>query len=236
MVSCPASMKISRSLQMSSSDRPCPVSGSVASISARTSGASRLGSARQAWSMSAAICSIDCTAAAARRRAGVGSQRGARIGRSARSAVYDDATCMCSAMVSALSLRSTPSTERPSDCMVSRRHSWSRSTSPPVDHASVNCSAARDIWPPNARTLCLVNTGCNARLRGRHGSLGSTNRLSPAMSRTSSCTMHRSENASLRPRTSRMASGEKTATNGGNSHFGATWIRVTGPPAPRMAS
>ena len=71
------------------------------------------------------------------------------------------------------------------------------------------------MWPPKARTFCLVKTGCRARLRGSHCSLGRTNRLSPARCRTSSCTTHRSADASLRPSTSRMPLGEKTATTGG---------------------
>ena len=111
------------------------------------------------------------------------------------------------AMTSARSLRSIPRTERPNDCMATRRHSMSRSTSPPSGQLSTNCCAALDMWPPNFRTFCLVNTGCNARLRGRHCSLGSTNRLSPAMFRTSSWMTQRSEDASLRPSTSRMRVG-----------------------------
>ena len=51
---------------------------------------------------------------------------------------------------------------------------------------SANICAAPDICPPNLRTFSLVNTGCSARLRGPHVSLGSTNRLSPANCRTSS--------------------------------------------------
>ena len=64
------------------------------------------------------------------------------------------------------------------------------------------------------RTLCFVKTGCSARLRGSHDKVGRTNRLSPAMLRTSSWMMHRSDNASVRPNTSRMPSGEVTATIG----------------------
>jgi hypothetical protein len=48
--------------------------------------------------------------------------------------------------------------------------------------------------------------------------------------------MHRSEKASLRPNTSRIPSDEKTATSGGNTHFGPTWTRVMGPPASRIAT
>ena len=72
---------------MSSSESGAPVSGSVAAISACTSGASRVGSARQARTISSVTWRIAATAARARRRAGVGSHRGARTGRSARSAV-----------------------------------------------------------------------------------------------------------------------------------------------------
>ena len=143
---------------------------------------------------------------------------------------------MCSAITSARSLRSMPSTERPSDCMVSLRHSTSRSTSPPWRQWSTNVCAARDMWPPKLRTFCLVNTGCNARLRGRHCSLGRTKRLSPAACWTSSWTMHRSEKASLRPNTSRMPSGENTATSGGINHFGPYCTRVIEPPASRNTS
>jgi hypothetical protein len=143
---------------------------------------------------------------------------------------------MCSAITSARSLRSTPRTERPSDCMVSRRHSASRSTSPPSRQWSTNACAARDMWPPKQRTFCLVKTDCSERLRGRHCSLGRTKRLSPAACWTSSWTTHRSEKASLRPSTSRMPSGEKTATSGGNSHFGPHCMRVIGPPASRTTS
>ena len=46
--------------------------------------------------------------------------------------------------------------------------------------------------------------------------------------------MHRSEDASLRPSTSRIALGDITATIGGNSHFGPNAIRVIGPPATRI--
>ena len=48
--------------------------------------------------------------------------------------------------------------------------------------------------------------------------------------------MHRSENASLRPNTSRMPSGEVTATIGGTNHFGPNFMRVIGPPASRITS
>jgi hypothetical protein len=56
------------------------------------------------------------------------------------------------------------------------------------------------------------------------------------MFRTSSWMMHRSENASLRPNTSRMPSGEVTATIGGSSHFGPNLIRVIGPLVLRITS
>ena len=46
----------------------------------------------------------------------------------------------------------------------------------------------------------------------------------------------RSEDASLRPNTSRIALGDITATIGGNSYFGPNWIRVMGPPASRITS
>ena len=75
-------MKTISSLQMSSSDSARPVAGSVAAIRACTSGASRVGSARQACRISSASRCRVALAARARRRAGVGSHRGARIGRS----------------------------------------------------------------------------------------------------------------------------------------------------------
>jgi hypothetical protein len=48
--------------------------------------------------------------------------------------------------------------------------------------------------------------------------------------------MHRSDDPWERPNTSRMPSGEVTATIGGTSHFGPNLIRVTGPPASRISS
>jgi hypothetical protein len=48
--------------------------------------------------------------------------------------------------------------------------------------------------------------------------------------------MHRSEDASLRPNTSRIPFGDMTATIGGKIHFGANLIRVMGPPASRIAT
>ena len=120
--------------------------------------------------------------------------------------------------------------------MVTLRHSTSRSMSPPPRQLSATACAARDMWPPKLRTFWLVNTGWRARLRGRHGSLGRTKRLSPARFRTSSWTMHRSAKASLRPRTSRMPFGEVTNTRGGTSQLGPSSIRVTGPPTSRSSS
>lgn len=92
------------------------------------------------------------------------------------------------------------------------------------------------MCPPNPRTLGLVNTGCSARRRGIHGSLGRTKRLSPPRSRTSSWTRHRSAEAWLRPRTSRIPAGEVTTTISGIIHFGPSLSRITGPAAWRSTS
>ena len=56
------------------------------------------------------------------------------------------------------------------------------------------------------------------------------------MFRTSSWMTHRSEDASLRPKTSRIALGDITATIGGIRFVGPNWIRVMGPPASRITS
>jgi hypothetical protein len=48
--------------------------------------------------------------------------------------------------------------------------------------------------------------------------------------------MQRSDNASVRPNTSRMPSGEVTATIGGTSHLGPNVILEMGPPASRITS
>ena len=163
---------------------------------------------------------IVATAARARRRGGVGSHRGARIGRNARSVAYADATCMFCAISLPNSLTSRPRIERPSDRMASRRHSASRSMSPVDSQCSADVCAACVMCLPKLPTLCLVNTGCSARLRGAHSLLGRTKRLSPETFRISWWIRHRSVSPSVRPNTSRTPLGELTSTRAGARNLG----------------
>ena len=205
MVSWPASMNATSSSRISSSDSARPVAGSLAAISACTSGASRVGSARHACRISSASwCSVSL-AARARRRAGVGNHRGALSGRSARSVTYSSATRSGSAMASEWSSRSSPSTERPSARSVSLRHSVSRSTSVPSTQLSATVCAAWAMCPPNSRTCCLVKIGCSARRRGSQGSWVRSNRFGPSRWRISWCMRVFSICPPLRPRMSRAA-------------------------------
>ena len=130
MVSCPASMNITSSAQISSSVRIPPVFGSTASIRERTNGASHSGSARAASRISAASrCSVSLPRRAARwPRVGT-PPRQIDWSRRAAGNPYRGSTCSAPCTSLARAARSAPSNCRPK-CpqRPAMRHSVSRSS------------------------------------------------------------------------------------------------------------
>ena len=131
-----------------------------------------------------------------------------------------------------------PSTERPSDCMVSRRHSMSRSTStavtPAVDEGLRRlghvAAEAADVLFGEHRLQCAFARHATARWAGRTGC-----RPPCAAPRRGRCTARDEGVVACQARRA-IPSGENTATSGGTSHFGPSCTRVTGRRASRISS
>ena len=230
VVSWPASMNTMSSSRISSSDSARPVAGSVAAISACTSGASRVGSARHACRISSASWCRVSLAARARRRAGVGNHRGALIGRSARSVIYSTATRSGSAMASEWSSRSSPSTERPSARSVSLRHSVSRSTSVPSTQLSATVSCGLGHVPAEFADVLFGEDRLQRASARKPGFVGEVEQVRPEQVAHFVVNARLVDMPPLRPRMSRAACGEVATTTGGISHLGPALSRVTGPP------
>ena len=144
-------------------------------MKACTSGASRVGSARHHCRTRSRVDAAPL-AARARWRAGVGNHRGARSGRGAFDrSTYSSAIRSGSAMASACSSRSSPSTERPSARSVSAAAFGVEVDLGPSPQLSTTVCAAWAMCPANSRTWCLVNIGCRARRRGNHSWCGRIN-------------------------------------------------------------